>query len=58
MLIQRDIMKDSPDGCDGKSASGHLVYPVRYFPDHIDCGEGGVVTEGEAAGISGMPILR
>lgn len=58
MLIQRGIMKNSLDGCDGKSASGGLVYAVRYFPGHIYSGEGCVVAEGEPVGVSGLPVFE
>ena len=58
MLIQRGIVKNSLDGCDGKSASGRLVYPVGYFPGYIDRGEGCVVTEGEPVGVRGLPMLK
>lgn len=57
MLIHRGIVKYSLEGCDGKSASGRLMYAVRYFPGHIYGREGCVVSEGEPVGVSGLPMF-
>lgn len=58
MLIQRSVIKYSLYGCDGKPASGRLVYPVGDLPRHIDSGKGCVVTEGESVGVRGLPMLK
>ena len=58
MLIQRGIMKDSLDRCDGKPASGRLVYFIRYFPGHIYCGKRRVVAKGEPVSICRLPMLE
>ena len=51
-------MKDSLYGCDGKSASCCLMYPVGCFPGHIDCGKRSVVSQGESVGNGGLPMLK
>lgn len=58
MLIQRGIMENSLDGCDGKPASGRLVYSVSRFPGYIYCGKGCVVPEGELVCVSVLPMLN
>ena len=44
-------MKYSLYGCDGKPASGRLMYPVGDLPRHMDSGKGCVVTEREPIGL-------
>lgn len=58
MLIQRGIMKNPLDGCDGKSASGGLVYSFSCLSGNIYSGQGCVVTEREPVGVSGLPMLK
>lgn len=45
-------------GCDGKPASGRLMYPVGDLPRHIDSEMGCVVTEGEPVGVCGLPVIQ
>lgn len=58
MLIQRGIMKNSLDGCDGKSASRSLVYSFSCLSGDIYSRQGCVVTEREPVGVSGLPMLK
>lgn len=58
MLIQRGIMKNSLDGCDGKSASRSLVYSFSCLSGDIYSRQGCVVAEREPVGVSGLPMLK